>query len=372
MYDLPFGLLVLRHGFGQLFQREGRSHRQTALFKVVFDPGRQTGFCDSQVLSQAGGQYRPNGYGFPVGQVHLLPAGLCFQSVGKGMAKIQFPTFAFLVRVTADDAGLDIRRGCNQSAQRIFVHRIAGIQIRQQTHGRSIGLGIAQEEGFQHLGRTAAEIPLRKRLQGLRTDERPFRLPDDAQHVLQVQEIDTGFSADGRIYLGQKGRRDEGESDAAFIDGRRETGHVRRNAAADGQQQGLSVRARFHHRRTDLLHGFQPFRGFGDVQGQAAQNVRVHLLLQQAVSQLFNSPVADDEDIAFEECGGFCHLPACQDAADGLALGYDGNLFHFFCGSTGLFRRNRLIYKDSRKNLIIGRIHLPLQSQSTLARVAEW
>ena len=329
MHNLPFGLLVLRHGFGQLFQRERRIHRQSALFKVVFDPGRQTGFRDSQVLSQAGGQYRSHRHGFSVGQVHLLPAGLRFQSVGERMAQIQFPALAFFIRVASDDASLDIRRSSNQSSQRIFVHRIAGIQIRQQAHGRGIGLGIAQEEGFQHFGRAAAEIPLRKRLQRLRTNECPFRLPDDAQHVLQVQEIDTGFSADGGIHLGQEGRRNEGEPDPTLKDRSREAGHIRGNAAADSQQQGLPVGARFHHRRTDLLHGFQPFGSFGNVQGQAAQNVRVHLLLQQAVCQFFNSPVADDEDIAFEERGGFGHLPACKDAADGLALGYDGNLFHF-------------------------------------------
>ena len=130
--------------------------------------------------------------------------------------------------------------------------------------GASVGGGIPDQEGFQQFRGPGAQLPFRQGLQHFRGQESKHWLDNDPQHILVVVQIDAGLPADGRIDLGKERRRKVGVADAALVDGRGKTGHIRRDAPADRQDEGLSRSARLHQlaaNRKDRVHGLVLLRG---------------------------------------------------------------------------------------------------------------
>ena len=255
--DRPVGgFLVFGHGRGQAFQGIRTVGPEAGGVKIRPETGFQARFCQAQTLGEPGGEKHPDADGLPMGEVVFPQPGLVFQGMGKAMAEVQDAPLPVLEGIAADDIGLDGGGAKDQFPQ------IAAFPERAD--GLSVGGGIPDQEGFQQFRGPGAQLPFRQGLQHFRGQESKHWLDNDPQHILVVVQIDAGLPADGRIDLGKERRRKVGVADAALVDGRGKTGHIRRDAPADRQDEGLSRSARLHQlaaNRKDRVHGLVLLRG---------------------------------------------------------------------------------------------------------------
>lgn len=94
---------------------------------------------------------------------------------------------------------------------------------------------------LEHLGPAGTQLHRRQGGQDVDVGQDQPRLVEGADEVLAARGVDGRLAADRTVDLGQKGRGDLNEVDAAHIESRRQTGEVADHAAAQGHDHILAV-----------------------------------------------------------------------------------------------------------------------------------
>ena len=116
-----------------------------------------------------------------------------------------------------------------------------GLHQGEIIHGLAIVFRIEQDESLQDFGDSGPELPGRKRPQRIGTDIDPFRLGDRTDHILIGMEIHAVLTPDRSVHLRQQRRRYETEPNTPFVNRRRETAEVGRDAAAHAHEKRAPV-----------------------------------------------------------------------------------------------------------------------------------
>ena len=107
------------------------------------------------------------------------------------------------------------------------------------TRSKSAGLDVIAV--LDHLVEPGAELAARQRGEDRRIDDHGVRLVEGADQVLAERMIDADLAADRAVHLRQQRRRHVHERDAAQVGGRRETGHVADDAAAERDERRRAI-----------------------------------------------------------------------------------------------------------------------------------
>ena len=161
---------------------------------------------------------------------------------------------------------------------------------------------IVNDEGFDKFRRPGNEVPVWQCRKHLGAFECKLRLADDSEHILVIQEVDTGLSSDCGIHLSQKCGRQTGKADSPLVDGCVETGHVGSDASADGENQGLAVGLQVQKPSAYLQDGVDILGIFIGIDGETAPEIAARL-------QRFRNPV-----------GIGLHVPVRQDVDGRIIL----------------------------------------------------
>ena len=180
-----------------------------------------------------------------------------------------------------------------------------------------------QDHAVLHdLGQTRAVLPVVERPKRLRVHQNPFRLPEGADEVFPLRNIDAGFAADRTVHLGQQRGGDLNERQAAVERRRHETRQIAHDAASDRHDDGFPVRAaldeafpehRGHVHALAFLAGLHDaqivihagvrknFRDFQTVKrldvgiGHDDRILRAFRPLEEIVAELIKNPAGNDD-----------------------------------------------------------------------------
>ncbi len=181
--------------------------------------------------------------------------GFRLQSVPEGVTEIQQRAVTLLPLVDGDDRRLHPAAGHHRVPDRV---RLQSAQRIALAFAPSEEFSIADQAVFDDLGVAGKQLAPRQGRQRVGVGKNQARLVEGADQVLADPGVDPGLAADRAVDLGQQGRRDLHEVDAAQQRRRGKSGHVANDAAAQR-----------HQHRTALDAAGQ------DLLGQAAEMVEI-------------------------------------------------------------------------------------------------
>ena len=114
-------------------------------------------------------------------------------------------------------------------------------------------VGHVDDAVFDDLGITGAEFAGDQGVEHARIGQHQARLIERADQVLSLGRVDCGLAADRGIDLGQQGRRDLNEIDAAQGQRRADARQIPDHAAAERDQRRLAVDPHFQQFAADLF-----------------------------------------------------------------------------------------------------------------------
>ena len=119
-------------------------------------------------------------------------------------------------------------------------------------------------------------MPFGKGPQGRDVDDDLGRLVEGADQVLALRQVHGCLAADRRVDLGDEGRRDVDDRDAAQVRGREEPGGVTQGTSADGHDGLIATHAQAGEFACGLLHdgkllGVLALRQHDGLHGQTAR-----------------------------------------------------------------------------------------------------
>ena len=156
---------------------------------------------------------------------------------------------------------------------------------------------IVNDEGFDKFRRPGNEVPVWQCRKHLGAFECKLRLADDSEHILVIQEVDSGLSTDCRIHLSQKCGRQIGKADSPLVDGGGKSGHVGSDASADGKNQGFAVGLQAQKPSAYLQDSVNVLGIFIGIDGEPAPEIAVRLQrLRNPGGIGFHIPVRQDID----------------------------------------------------------------------------
>ena len=195
--------------------------------------GHPLGVDAAQPHGHLGRVHEADGHRLAVAQV---VASRRLDGVGQRVAVVEDGPPASLTLVGRHHLGLDAHCGCDPGI---------GVERVEVVAGQEVVLG--------QLTLAAAQLPRRQRGQRLGVAQHGVRLPERADQVLALRQVDSGLAADGRVHLGQQrgGHRDV--ADAAVVDGGHEARQVGDHSPADGHDHIGPGEARLRHRPAEPL-----------------------------------------------------------------------------------------------------------------------
>ena len=204
-----------------------------------------------------------------------------------GVSQVEFAALATLALIALDDARLDSNRHQHQVSrqQRIAAHLVKGQSLNHfEQHT------IAEQTRLDQFGQTGTELTIGERAQHSDVAQHKFGLVETADHILVAVEIDAILATHAGINLSEQCRRNKSESHTAHkcrCDESRDVGH---NAAADTEQEGLSVSAAFDQFAVELLDRRQSLNLL------ARTDDDVFVLIDQAAVATSYRGVGDDDN----------------------------------------------------------------------------
>src|SRR3990167_2243142 len=142
---------------------------------------------------------------------------------------------------------------------------------------------VADQPVFDDFGIAREELAHRQGGQRIRIGEHEARLMESACKVLPVLRVDAGLAADGTVHLGEQGRRNLGEVDAATQDRRRKASQVADHATAQRDHEVAAFDLLAEQPFGQLLKLGKGFRALarGQANGGVADARRVEAFLQR-------------------------------------------------------------------------------------------
>ena len=165
-------------------------------------------------------------------------------SVADRVAEVQQLAQAGLCLVLLHDGLFD--------PQRAFDHRV-DVLIERVRFQKCEQLRVRRAGHFDGLGQPVCDLPGRQRFEYVRVNEHFFRLPEGADDVFHVLEVDGHFTADGGVYLRQDGGRNVVKINTPHKTGGDEARQIAHHAAADGDDAVRSVEVFLQHCFAELL-----------------------------------------------------------------------------------------------------------------------
>jgi hypothetical protein len=232
-----------------------------------------------------------DGDGFAVEVASVGMDGL--DAVSDGVAEVEDFAEASFGFVLADDIGLD-GAGAGDDG---FEGSGAAFEDAGEVLFDSAEEGcVVNDAVFDDFGEAGDEFAVGKSFESVEIAEDEARLVEGADEVFSCGEVDSCFSADGAIDLGEEGGGDLDEGDAAEVGGSEEACEVTDDAAAEGDEGGFAfepvlgeeVVAEF-----DLAEAFGAFAG-GDGDGDGFDSVAAEGLLDLGCPEGFDLGIGDD------------------------------------------------------------------------------
>ena len=172
-----------------------------------------------EALRQQGGEQQPDGHRLPVAQVPLVVVRQrgALQRVGERVAVVEDHAAPALALVLGHDRRLDA-----DAARHLLLDGLVGLG------------GLAQEGVLGDLAAAAGPLARREGREGLGVAQHGVGLPERADEVLALGQVDPGLAADGGVDLGQQRGGDVHVGRPPVVGRRGEAGDVGHDAAADG------------------------------------------------------------------------------------------------------------------------------------------
>ena len=120
-------------------------------------------------------------------------------------------------------------------------------------------LRVSDDAGLERLGQAVDDLTAGQGLERVKIDKHDLGLPECADDVLRLAQINRRLAADGGIHLRKHRRGAVDKVNAAHVAGRAEAAQIAHNAAADGHQQILAVHAERQHSLQNLTVDLQAF-----------------------------------------------------------------------------------------------------------------
>ena len=171
-----------------------------------------------------------------VGEATVAGAGL--ERVADGVAVVQHRPELGLLLVTLDDRGLDPARPGDHPLERRQIAREqrAGVPFDVDEVRR-----VGDDAVLDDLREAGAELPVGQRDDDVGIHEDEARLVEGADQVLGAGMVDRGLAADRGVHLGEDGRRELDEVEAAHVGGGHEPREVADGSAAERHHGGCPV-----------------------------------------------------------------------------------------------------------------------------------
>ena len=204
----------------------------------------------AELTGEAGGHRHAGRHRLPMQPFAV--AGAELDRVAEGMTEVEQRTPAPLALVARDDPGLQLTGPADRGVQRrgIPLHQRVGVLLDP---GEELRVG--DQAVLHHFGEPRRQLAVGQGLQRVGIRDHAQRLVEGAHEVLATRVIDARLAADGRIHLGEQGRRHLDEIDAALIDRRGEAGDVADDAAAKRHHDAVPAEAVIHQRVENDLGG---------------------------------------------------------------------------------------------------------------------
>ena len=173
-----------------------------------------------------------------------------FDAVADGVAEVQAGADAALALVLLDDLFLKFQTSVNN-----LFNVILGVLALKQCKQ----LRVSDDAGLERLGQAVDDLTAGQGLERVKIDKHDLGLPECADDVLRLAQINRRLAADGGIHLRKHRRGAVDKVNAAHVAGRAEAAQIAHNAAADGHQQILAVHAERQHSLQNLTVDLQAF-----------------------------------------------------------------------------------------------------------------
>ena len=210
----------------------------------------------AQPHGHLGRVHEADGHRLAVAQV-VASRGL--DGVGQRVAVVEDGPPAPLALIGRHHLGLDAHCGCDP---------LVGVE--------GIEVVASQEVVLGQLTLAAAQLPRRQRGQHLGVAQHGLGLPERADEVLALGQVDSGLAPDGRVHLGQQRGGHRHIAHAAVVDGSHEARQVGDHSPADGHDHVGAGEA-------GLRHGAAEPLDLGQRLGLLAVGDGEHRLVESAV-----------------------------------------------------------------------------------------